>query len=348
MKTKTEKIRRLLLVFPLFMIPTLALVCFAFKKSGKNLRSPSNGINLALPDAQFKNPDPNTKMGFYQQETAHQKDKKQMDTVQLAHEFPQNEPQSNVQAEQITQKLELLHQQLNRQIEAQPVGQVQTSPPAKNSMTHDVDRLEALMQTMQDTDQKDPEMMQLGSMLDKIIAIQNPELVKQRADQENLRSPDRLFKAIPAIIVDRQRAVTGAAIKLMLQDSVILKGQMIPKGQVVYGIAHITNQRLLLDIKNIRMGHAIIPVNLTVYDLDGMKGISAPKALITQSINNGTGEAIGSLQLLETDPSIKGQLVSAGIQATKGFLGRKVKNIKVKLDAGQQVLLRNNELKINK
>jgi hypothetical protein len=347
MKTKTEKIRRLLLVLPLLVIPFLALAFYAFKQGGKSLISHPKGINIELPDAKFKEADPATKMGFYQQQSAQRNGKKQMDTAGLADQFLQNDIQQNAQTDQITQKLQQIDQQLNGQMEPKEVPQSKPIKTENNSMTNDVDRLEALMQTIQNPDTKDPEMMQLSSMLDKIMSVQNPELTRLQLEKERLSNPDSLFKAIPAVVVDRQRAVQDVAIKLMLQDSVVLKGQIIPKGQVIYGIARIANQRLFLDIKNIRMGNAIIPVNLTVYDLDGMKGIDAPEALITQSVNNGTGDAIGSLQLLETDPSIKGQLVGAGIQATKGFLGRKVKNIKVKLDAGQKVLLRNNDLKIN-
>ena len=68
----------------------------------------------------------------------------------------------------------------------------------------------------------------------------------------------------------------GGIVKLRLNDTIRVKGMLIPKGQLFFCNASITNQRLLLEIKNIRLGNAIIPVNLVVYSLDGLPGMNAP------------------------------------------------------------------------
>lgn len=64
---------------------------------------------------------------------------------------------------------------------------------------------------------------------------------------------------------------------LRLLDSIVLNGQTIPKGHLIYGICDLVNQRLILDIKNIRIGNSIVPVDLSVFDMDGMKGINVPE-----------------------------------------------------------------------
>ncbi|MCY1532126.1 hypothetical protein D9M68_673770 [compost metagenome] len=137
--------------------------------------------------------------------------------------------------------------------------------------------------------------------------------------------------------------VQGSTIKLRLLDSVKLNGQIIPKGQSIYGICNIANQRLLLDVKTIRLGNRIVPVDLSVYSLDGIRGIEAPEALLTDAINGGSDDAVRNIQLLGLDQSMGAQLAGAGIEATKNLFSKKVKRIKVKLKAEYPILLRNNK-----
>jgi len=131
-------------------------------------------------------------------------------------------------------------------------------------------------------------------------------------------------------------------------DTLRLKGQIIPKGQLIFGTAVISNQRILLDIRNIRLETSIVPVNLTVYSFDGMKGINAPSAILKETAAGGTDDLVRSIQLATMDQSIATQVASAGIDAAKSLVSKKTKQIKVKLKAGQQVLLRNNEFKTGK
>lgn len=120
---------------------------------------------------------------------------------------------------------------------------------------------------------------------------------------------------------------------------------LISKGQELIVACRITNQRLLLDIKNIRLGTSIVPVDLSVYSLDGMIGIDAPESLLTGALNNGTDDAVRSIGFVVFDQSVATQVAGAGIDAARQLISKKVKSIKVKLNAGRPILLRNNKLK---
>jgi conjugative transposon TraM protein len=185
----------------------------------------------------------------------------------------------------------------------------------------------------------------LNSMLDKIVAIQNPGMAQPATKPELPVKKDSAFKAIPAVIEGRQKVVQGGMVKLRLLDTIVLKNITIPKGQLLFGSCNITNQRLLLDIKNIRLGDAIIPVDLSVFSLDGLIGIDAPEAELGEAAGNGVGNGVQSMQFLGMDESLGVQAAGAGIDAAKGLLNKKVKRIKVKLKDGQRILLRNNQLK---
>src|SRR6201999_4278500 len=122
--------------------------------------------------------------------------------------------------------------------------------------------------------------------------------------------------------------------------TVRINGMLLQKGQSLSGACSVMNQRLLLDIKNVRLGTSIIPVKLTVFSLDGMPGIPAPEAELSEAAGGGTADALENMQFLSADYSLGTQAATAGISAAKGLLGKKARRVKVKLHGGQQGLLR--------
>lgn len=199
-----------------------------------------------------------------------------------------------------------------------------------------------MMKTMNSSGGNDPEMKQLSDMLTKIQAIQNPQSVKEKPQK---KSEDTAFKAIPAIIDGRQKVMNGGTVRLKLTDSVVLKGIMLPKGQLLFGACQVTNQRLLLNIQNIRIGKNILPADLTVFSLDGLPGIPAPEAELSGAAGDGANTAVESMQFLSMDQSLGTQAATGGINAAKELFGKKVKKIKVKLKDNFAVLLRDNTRK---
>lgn len=346
METQKKDKRKVLLIMPPFIIAFLAIAFYAMGGGmGKHPESryqANGGINSTLPDATFKNDEPKDKMQAYELNNSTEKETIGIGQFesQLAFGGQKEDPQTVA----INQKLELLNREIARPSEPTPYRTGSLSDRNEQaSIKNDVDRLEKLMRSMQDSKTEDPEMEQLNGMLQNILDIQHPQRVQERMAQQKGTAPDSIFKAIPAIIVDNQKAVQGATIRLRLQDSIRINGVFVPKGHDLYGICRITNQRLLLDIKNIRLGTSIIPVDLSVYSLDGMAGIYAPEALLTDAVNSGATDAIGNIGLIGFD--LTTQVAGAGLDAAKGLLNKKIKRIKVKLEAGKPILLRNNQLK---
>lgn len=347
-KQKTDK-RKILLVIPLLIIPFMALAFYAMgggKGNAIHQQTIQRVINTDLPDAAFKKDEPTDKMGFYQQSDRDSSGNKiNNGMAAVAERLGFSQDIDDPQTKAINEKLEALNKEISKPEEPRRQSSA-VENTAYSSIKNDVDRLEELMRTMQSDKAEDPEMEQLSGIMDKIISIQNPELIKQRLKTQHSSTLDSLFKAIPAIIADNQKAVQGATIRLQLQDSVRLNGHFIPEGHYVFGTCNITNQRLLLHIKNIRLGTSIIPVDLTVYSLDGMAGIYAPEAMLADAVSGGADDAIRSMQFLSMDQSIGVQAAGAGIEAAKGLFSKKVKKIKVKLKVGHQILLRNNQQRI--
>lgn len=332
-----KRTRKLLLFLPLLIVP---LITFAFWKYQSGTAEPprNRGLNTRLPNAQFdKHAKAQDKMSFYQQAVQDSGKAKLSQGNPLLQKFgfkpnPANDPDASVS--RINQKLA----EINKQI-SQPQAPAQTANPPERSLDKEVSKLEAMMKTMTGSQDADPQMQQLSGLLGQIQAIQNP----QKANPTEAKA-DTPFKAIPAIVDGNQKVLQGGVVRIRLTDTIHLKGTLLQKGQLLFGACSITNQRLLLDIKNIRLGHAIIPVNLTVFSLDGLSGIPAPEAELTGAAGEGANNALQEMQLLSMDQSLATQAAGAGIDAAKGLLSKKIRRVKVHLKNGYPVLLRNNQI----
>lgn len=354
MKEQTEqqkaRMRKALLVLPVVILFAAALIFMALGggKGQPNAQADNNkGINTQLPDAKFGKEQPQDKLSLYDQAA---RDSARLKNNAANPLFGQIKPDSakhpaytsaDASAEKINQKLAEIGRTINRPDPAVKPGLA----PAYGQNSPETDKLEKMLQAMHSKNADDPELKQLNAMLDKIAAIQNPAAVPPVTKPDKPAKPDSAFKAIPAVIEGSQKVAQGGVVKLRLLDTIVLKNVTIPKGQLLFGSCNITNQRLLLDIKNVRLGDAIIPVDLSVFSLDGLPGIDAPEAELAEAGGNGTANALQSMEFLPMDMSLTTQAASAGISAAKGLIGKKVKKIKVKLHGGQRILLRNNQLK---
>jgi hypothetical protein len=352
------KKRKFYLAVPVLVLPFMTMAFWALgggKDAGKTASVlPDRGINMVLPSAQFKDKKEKDKMDIYQsagKDTSTTKDGVSKSFIQAMGFDPKTAtPTDSAEilktttpvyantADQQSAKIEEKLAQINRQI-----SQPQTASYASQAPDPEVKRLNRMMKTMSSGNGEDPEMKQLNNMLTKIQAIQNPESVRPKA--KNKTENDSAFRAIPAIIDGKQKVMNGGTVRLMLTDSVKLRGIELPKGQLLFGACQVTNQRLLLNIQNIRIGKLILPIDLTVFSLDGLPGIPAPEAELSGAAGDGANNAIESMEFLSMDQSLGTQAAAGGINAAKGLFSKKVKKIKVKLQDKFAVLLRDNSRK---
>ncbi|MDB5122378.1 MAG: hypothetical protein JWP94_507 [Mucilaginibacter sp.] len=342
------KKRKFFLALPVLIVPFLTMAFWALgggKDTGRSTgTAPDKGINMALPSAQFKDNKPKDKMDIYQsagKDTSGKSfiramgfDPKTVGHADFAKQ-PRPTPVFANTADQQSAKIEARLAQINRQIsQPQPAGYSSQTPDPE------VRRLNRMMKTMSSGSGEDPEMKQLNNMLTKIQAIQNPESIRPKAKKKT--ETDSAFRAIPAVVDGKQKVMNGGTVRLKLTDSVKIKGIELPKGQLLFGACQVTNQRLLLNIQNIRIGKDILPADLTVFSLDGMPGIPAPEAEIAGAAGSGADNALANMQFLSMDGSIGAQAAAGGINAAKGLFSKKVRKIRVKLKDNFAVLLRDN------
>lgn len=151
--------------------------------------------------------------------------------------------------------------------------------------------------------------------------------------------------SVECIIPETQIIAAGSTVKLALNGDITINNVSLPSGTLVYGTASISNERLGINITSIRYQNSILPVSLTVYDLDGQQGIFIPGSINRSVTKESANKAISGMDPTIVDPSIGAQAANAGIEAAKSLIGKKAKLIKVTVKSGYKVLLRNSKEK---
>lgn len=341
----------MLLIMPVFVVVFAALGFYALGGGRNRALTAANagqGINLQLPGAQLQKDTPGNKLSLLDKA---QKDSSSARSHSAASAFAAlgwdtakfARPAAN-SAEANEARIKERLADINRQISQPPQPVKPSVATDEGTQSAQLERLEKLLnQKQNEARPADPQMTQLSSMLTKIQEIQNPGLVRDKLKKEEAaQQPDSAFKAVPAVIDGNQKVLNGGVVRLKLSDTVRISGMLLQKGQSLSGACSVMNQRLLLDIKNVRLGTSIIPVKLTVFSLDGMPGIAAPEAEVAETAGGGTADALENMQFLSADYSLGTQAATAGISAAKGLIGKKARRIKIKLHGGQAVLLRVN------
>src|SRR6478609_8772356 len=174
------------------------------------------GLNLELPDAQFKD-DPKAwdKLALYERarhDTLADREAKKNDPyfkfstlIELQEKDQQRQLEENqinaslgkkddlIQSDeqQVEQRLSQLYKAINT---PQPAPQdEQPQPIQPPAMTEDVDRLEKLMDSMKESHQTNPELNQMNTMLDKILDIQHPERMQEKMDEQKAEQSKDAF-----------------------------------------------------------------------------------------------------------------------------------------------------------
>src|SRR5690606_10381870 len=107
--------------------------------------------------------------------------------------------------------------------------------------------------------------------------------------------------AIEAVIHDTQELVTGSTVRLRLRNDITINGRLVPRDQFLYGTCSINGERLTIEITSIRTGNSLLPVSLSVYDLDGLEGIHIPGAITRDAAKEASDNALQNIQLMSLD-----------------------------------------------
>lgn len=404
--------RKMMMVLPLLTIPFFTMAFWALgggQGASTNLENKNTGLNLQLPDANLKNEKNTVKLSFYNEahanslkhEEFHRSDPYYKDSVmdkQYSFKSAENlynpMPSDNtlnyspynksvdVNEQRVYQKINELNKQINQPDIPFPKSSTSTQPiqtgENNEQFSKEVDRLQQMMQQVNDKPEPDTEIQELNGTLDKILDIQNPDRIKDRLKEKSLMQKEVVFavsrhptddnvslidtikkkdlkstgfygidnisqaddkNALEAIVHQDQTLVDGAVIKLRLLNDIYINGSLIPKDNFVFGIASLNDERLEIQINSIRNNKSLFPVKLEVYDMDGLPGIYIPGAISRDVAKQSADNSLQLMELSTMGASLKAQAAASGINAAKTLLSKKVKQVKVMVKAGYMVLL---------
>jgi conjugative transposon TraM protein len=146
--------------------------------------------------------------------------------------------------------------------------------------------------------------------------------------------------AISAAVHDEQTLVSGAFVKIRIRQPFYVAGVLIPTGAFVFGNCSLAGERLNISVSSVRAGNLVLPVNLSVYDLDGNAGIRIPGSISRDASKQGADQAIQQVALASLDPSLAAQATTAAVETAKSLISKKVRLIKVTVKSDYPVLLK--------
>jgi conjugative transposon TraM protein len=146
-------------------------------------------------------------------------------------------------------------------------------------------------------------------------------------------------------VVQETQVVTGeSGVRLRLLEPAKTPSLTIPQGTVLTANAKFKQGRLQMKVSSIELNGNIIPVDITIYDLDGQQGLFVPYSpevnALTEMASNMAQTSGTSLMLTQSaGQQIAADLSRGVVQGVSGYFAKKIRTPKVTLKAGHQVFL---------
>lgn len=149
---------------------------------------------------------------------------------------------------------------------------------------------------------------------------------------------------IRACIHQDQTIMDGQTVKLRLLEPLQAGGLIIPRNTVVSGTGKVQGERLDIVVSSIHYRGNILPVELAVYDNEGMKGLSIETSLEREAakeamanIGSGLGTSISFAQ--SAGQQVAMDITRGLMQGGSQYLAKKFRTVKVHLKAGYELML---------
>jgi len=145
---------------------------------------------------------------------------------------------------------------------------------------------------------------------------------------------------IKAVIDENNKGFLGSRIRFRLLEDIFVGNKKIEKGSILYGqISGFSMQRVDLTIVSVFTKGEIFPVNLSIYDLDGMKGLYVPQSIFREMMRE---MGRNSIQGTQMDMGGEGFFTSLGTKlftSTSKSIANLIKTNKAKLKYNSYVFL---------
>jgi len=149
---------------------------------------------------------------------------------------------------------------------------------------------------------------------------------------------------ISACIHNDQTIVDGQSVRLRLTEQLQAGTILVPTNAIISGTARIQGERMGISVNSLEYDGLILPVDLTVYDTDGQRGIYIPNTGTVNAAkeivaNMGTSAGTSISLTNNASQQLVADLGRSAIQGTSQYMAKKLREVKVNLKAGYKILL---------
>jgi conjugative transposon TraM protein len=149
---------------------------------------------------------------------------------------------------------------------------------------------------------------------------------------------------ISACIHADQTLMDGESVRLRLLEPMRAGKMLVRENTVLSGFAKIQGERLQITVTSMEHNGNIIPVEMSVYDTDGQRGIFIPdtkeiNAAKEIAANMGTNAGTSISLSSDAGEQFAADMGRSVIQGVSQFFSKKMREVKVNLKAGYKVFL---------
>lgn len=182
---------------------------------------------------------------------------------------------------------------------------------------------------------------------EKLAAFLNSTL---RVDKSSLNpsfnsiSKKKESPFIKAVIDENIKGFLGSRIRFRLLEDIVVGKHKISKGAVVYGqISGFGLQRVNLNVVSLLSNGEILPINLSVFDMDGIQGLYVPQSAFREMMREMGSNSLQGTPMENGGEGFFTSIASGLFSSTSKTISNIIRQNKVKLKYNAYIFLINDK-----
>lgn len=154
---------------------------------------------------------------------------------------------------------------------------------------------------------------------------------------------------VKAVIDENLKGYLGSRIRFRLLEDIVVGKHKISKGSFLYGqISGFSLQRVNLNVVSILYNGEILPINLSVFDIDGMQGLYVPQSDFREMLREMGSNSVQGTNMDSSGEGFMSSMASKLFSSTSKTISNLIRQNKAKLKYNSYLFLINDkELKQN-
>lgn len=162
--------------------------------------------------------------------------------------------------------------------------------------------------------------------------------------QNNSNHSVQSKNAIMGVVYETKTVINESTLSIRLSEGMKLGRTVIPSGSLLTAICKFQSGRLQLKISSIHYRGNVYPVEINVHDNDGQSGLYVPyspeQTAVSDIVANMSQTSGTNIMMTQSaGQQVAADLSRGVVQGLSGYFQKRVRQLKVTLKAGQEVLL---------